>query len=93
MVWLPWVLLAFCTLDMIAGIRVIPEAHRGVVLRFGRFHSVVEPGRCWVLPGVDQLRRVSLTSTLPDWQSLSEPEIRTKLQDLAISGQLLPDRG
>lgn len=38
--------------------RQISEWERGVRLRLGKFHSVLEPGISWVLPGVDQVSNV-----------------------------------
>jgi regulator of protease activity HflC (stomatin/prohibitin superfamily) len=38
--------------------RQISEWQRGIKLRFGRFHRVLEPGISWVIPGVDQVSDV-----------------------------------
>jgi regulator of protease activity HflC (stomatin/prohibitin superfamily) len=35
--------------------RQISEWERGVQLRFGRFHRILEPGISWVFPGVDEV--------------------------------------
>lgn len=38
--------------------RQISEWEKGVHLRFGCFKRVVEPGICWILPGVDEISDV-----------------------------------
>ena len=48
------------------SIRVVKQYERGVLLRFGRFVGVREPGLRFIIPIVDVLRRVSLrTVTMP----------------------------
>jgi len=43
-----------------AAIRIIKEYERGVVLRWGRFHSVKQPGIRFLIPFIDQMFRVDL---------------------------------
>lgn len=43
-----------------AAIRIIKEYERGVVLRWGRFHSIRQPGIRFLIPFVDQMFRVDL---------------------------------
>lgn len=38
--------------------RQISEWQRGIQLRFGKFHRVLEPGISWVIPGVDEVSDV-----------------------------------
>lgn len=51
----------------IMGVRVITQYERGVVFRLGKVRSgVKEPGFRVIIPGIDQMRKVSLrTVTLP----------------------------
>jgi regulator of protease activity HflC (stomatin/prohibitin superfamily) len=42
------------------AIRIVKQYERGVVLRFGRLHSVREPGLRLIIPFVDVMHRVSL---------------------------------
>jgi regulator of protease activity HflC (stomatin/prohibitin superfamily) len=51
----------------IMGVRIITQYERGVVFRLGKVRSgVKEPGFRVIIPGVDQMRKVSLrTVTLP----------------------------
>ena len=42
-------------LCLAASPRVIKEWERGVLLRLGRFKVILQPGICWILPGVDTI--------------------------------------
>ena len=42
------------------SIRVVAQYQKGVVFRLGRVHRVAEPGLTFILPIVDQMRKVSL---------------------------------
>lgn len=49
------------------GIRIVNQYERGVVFRFGKIvPKIKEPGLRWIIPVIDQMRKVSLrTVTLP----------------------------
>ncbi len=51
----------------IMGVRIITQYERGVVFRFGKVRNLIkDPGFRVIIPGVDQMRKVSLrTVTLP----------------------------
>jgi regulator of protease activity HflC (stomatin/prohibitin superfamily) len=59
------ILLAFIV--VVNGVRIINQYERGVVFRLGRVQKAVkEPGLRLIIPGIDQMRKVSLqTVTLP----------------------------
>ncbi len=82
------ILVLAMALLVLPGLRIVPETHRFVVVRLGRIHSILEPGLRFVLPAVDRVIRVDLNLALPDWQSMSEPELQAQLRKLALSGQL-----
>lgn len=51
---------------IILGLRIITQYQKGVVFRFGKIVSIKEPGLNWIIPFVDQVRKVDLrTITLP----------------------------
>lgn len=81
-------LLLVPTIPIVLSLRIVPEAQRCVVFRLGRFHRILQPGLRWVLPGTDHVRRVELNVAVPGWQSLPEPELQSRLQHLAETGQL-----
>ncbi|MFF7363971.1 SPFH domain-containing protein [Streptomyces sp. NPDC008125] len=53
--------LAVCGLFAVAGVRVVRQYERGVVLRLGRLRKEIRgPGLTMIVPGVDRLRKVNL---------------------------------
>jgi regulator of protease activity HflC (stomatin/prohibitin superfamily) len=51
---------------VLLGVRVVQQYQKGVVFRFGKIVGQKEPGLSWVIPFIDQVRRVDLrTITLP----------------------------
>lgn len=42
------------------GFYTVREAERGVVLRFGKFYEVVNPGLQWKIPGIDRVSMVDI---------------------------------
>ena len=53
-------------LVVILGLRVVQQYQKGVVFRFGRIVKVKDPGLNWIIPFVEQIRKVDLrTITLP----------------------------
>jgi regulator of protease activity HflC (stomatin/prohibitin superfamily) len=61
------------------SIRVVKESHRLVVIRLGRLDRVAGPGVVVVVPFVDQVRKVALDETVPEWRGLSSEELRARL--------------
>lgn len=43
-----------------SGFYTVREAERGVVLRFGKVHNVVDPGLAWKFTGIDEVYRVDI---------------------------------
>lgn len=62
-----WVLLAVVVIIILAGVRIINQYQRGVVLRLGKVRpSVKEPGLRVIIPFVDQMKKISIRIvTLP----------------------------
>lgn len=60
------VLGALVAMVVILGLRMDREYERGVIFRLGRFHSVRGPGLYWVIPFVDQKRRVDIRTRTVD---------------------------
>jgi regulator of protease activity HflC (stomatin/prohibitin superfamily) len=50
----------------LAGVRILKEYERGVVFRLGRFAGVKSAGFRWLIPGVDQMRKISLREIVMD---------------------------
>jgi regulator of protease activity HflC (stomatin/prohibitin superfamily) len=62
-----WVLLGVLIVIILAGVRIINQYERGVVLRLGRVRPTVkEPGLRVIIPFVDMMRKISIRIvTLP----------------------------
>ncbi|MBK6287702.1 MAG: FtsH protease activity modulator HflK [Gammaproteobacteria bacterium] len=56
------IVLVLASLWLYAGINVLDAQERAVVLRFGRFHEVLEPGFNWNPKWVDQVFPVNVTA-------------------------------
>lgn len=51
---------------IILGLRIVQQYQQGVVFRFGKIIGIKSPGLNWIIPFIDQLRRVDLrTITMP----------------------------
>jgi len=62
-----WILLVLVIIIVLAGVRIVNQYERGVVLRLGKLRpNIKEPGLRLIIPFVDQMRKVSLrVVTLP----------------------------
>ncbi len=60
--WQPFVIgfVALVVVYILAGIRVVKQWERGIVLRFGRFAGQLQPGLRFILPGIDKMIPVDL---------------------------------
>jgi regulator of protease activity HflC (stomatin/prohibitin superfamily) len=54
------IFLILAGLYVIAGIKIIKEFERGVVLRLGKYSGVKGPGVVWIIPGLDKMYEVDL---------------------------------
>jgi regulator of protease activity HflC (stomatin/prohibitin superfamily) len=54
------VVLALVVIALVLSIRVVTQYQKGVVFRLGRVHRVAEPGLTFIVPVIDQMRKVSL---------------------------------
>lgn len=59
-------LLAFLLVTLAASFRVLKEYERGVVFALGRFWKVKGPGLIIILPGIQQMVKVSLRTVVMD---------------------------
>lgn len=58
---LPWVVGL-----IVLGLRTVQQYQKGVVFRFGKIVGIKEPGLNWIIPFIDQVRKVDFrTVTLP----------------------------
>jgi len=45
---------------LLSGVRIILDTQRGVLYRFGRFHSVREPGVYWIFPFLEKQKPIDI---------------------------------
>ena len=68
---------------LIAGIRFVPEAERHVVERFHKYHRVLHPGVCWIIPLVDIIRHeISIRErviNVPRQKTLTKDDIQVEV--------------
>lgn len=54
------ILVFLAIVTLLAGIRIINQGEKGIVLRLGKFKSVVEPGLNLIIPYIESLMRVDV---------------------------------
>lgn len=57
-------LLSFFTL--LAGIRIIPEGYKGLVLRLGKYSRTISPGLNFIIPYIELVQRVDIREQVMD---------------------------
>lgn len=50
----------------IFGVRIVPQTHRGVIERLGRFKKVVNSGFHWIIPLIEIMHKRNITERLAD---------------------------
>jgi len=61
-----WYLLIIFVFLVLPGFRVVQQYQKGVVFRFGKIISTRGPGLNWIIPYIDQMRKIDFrTITLP----------------------------
>ena len=49
-----------------SGIRIVRPTHRGLIERFGKYHSFANPGFNWIFPVIDKMYLVNITEQMVD---------------------------
>lgn len=68
-------LIVLLVLWALAGIVIVPPPEKGVVLRFGRYVRMIEPGPHWVPPIIESAR---LVNVMRDYSFSTKAEMLTK---------------
>lgn len=59
-------LLIIALVVLVSGLRIVQQYQKGVIFRLGRIVGIKEPGLNWIIPLIDQMRKVDFrTITLP----------------------------
>ena len=67
---------------LVNAIRIVKEYERGVVLRFGRYHKVKDPGFRVILPWIDRMTKVPLrvvTMDVPNQEVITRDNVSVKV--------------
>nr|WP_246024103.1 slipin family protein [Nocardia yunnanensis] len=65
-----------------AGVRVVAQYERGVLLRLGRVRAVKEPGMRLLIPGVDKMQKVSMrvvTMPVPAQEGITRDNVTVRV--------------
>jgi regulator of protease activity HflC (stomatin/prohibitin superfamily) len=76
------VLLLFL-LFLLNGVYRIRDHERFAVFRLGRFFQVMGPGWVFLIPIVDQKKRINLDRLIPGWNRMSREELAEKVKAIA----------
>lgn len=83
---LVFLLIALLTvLAMAKNTFVTQENQRLVILKMGKLEKIVGPGLSFTVPFIDLGFVVELSKILPNWQEMSEDELRAKITKLVKS--------
>lgn len=80
-----FVLLVVATIVLATSIKIIKENHRAAIFRLGQFFAVLGPGVVLVLPFVDKIELIDLNRWVPEWRSLSKPDLDEKVKSVALA--------
>jgi len=81
------VLGAIVFLVIISGIRVIQQYERAVRLRFGKYKDTLKPGLKWIIPMVDNIRRMDIRQLIIDLKPqevLSKDNVNLKIDGVVF---------
>jgi regulator of protease activity HflC (stomatin/prohibitin superfamily) len=70
-----WAVVIAAIVVVIAGLRIIDQFDRGVVLTLGKYTSTRQPGLTWILPGIQRMIKIDLRITTID---IPQQEVITK---------------
>jgi len=80
--WVIFLIVVVVFILLAAGIRVVKQYERGVVLRFGRLVGLRTPGFNVIMPGVDRMTKVSLriaTTVLEPQEVITRDNVTVKV--------------
>jgi regulator of protease activity HflC (stomatin/prohibitin superfamily) len=77
-----------------SSVKILKEYERGVILRFGRFAGVREPGIRFIIPFVDQLYRVDLrvvTMDIPKQEMMTKDNVPATIDAVVYFKVVAPE--
>jgi regulator of protease activity HflC (stomatin/prohibitin superfamily) len=77
-----WVILAIIIIILLKSIRQINEYERGVKLRFGKFHKIMQPGWNIVLPIIESYKKIDIRTKavdVPAQEAITKDNVSIKI--------------
>jgi len=71
---------------------IIPENHRGGVVRLGRYFKTLGPGLNLRIPFVDLVTKVDLDASVPGWQGFTEAELAAAVEHFVTVGSVTGEK-
>ncbi len=91
-----WIVaLAFVVIILASAIRILLEYERGVVFRLGRFSSVKGPGLKFIIPIIDQMKKISLRTVamdVPPQDVITRDNVSMKVNAVLYFRVVQPDK-
>jgi regulator of protease activity HflC (stomatin/prohibitin superfamily) len=79
----------------LAGVRVVKEFERGVILRLGRYVETKQPGFKWLIPGVDKMYTVDtriVARDVPPQDVITKDNVSVKVNAVIYFRVVDPDK-
>lgn len=90
------VALVFVAIVLFAGVRIVKEFERGVILRLGKFSGPPRaPGITWIVPGVDKMYLVDLRTVardVPPQDVITRDNVSVKVNAVIYFRVVAPER-
>ncbi len=87
------ILIGIFLLVMIArAVVIIPENHRGGVVRLGRYFKTLGPGFNIRIPFIDLVTKVNLDASIPGWQGFTGAELASAVEHFVSVGAVTGER-
>ena len=89
------IILAFLIIIITSAVRILLEYERGVVFRLGRFSSVKGPGLKFIIPIIDQMKKISLRTVamdVPPQDVITRDNVSVKVNAVLYFRVVHPDK-
>jgi len=89
------IILAFLVVVIASAVRILLEYERGVVFRLGRFSSVKGPGLKFIIPIIDQMKKVSMRTVamdVPPQDIITRDNVSVKVNAVLYFRVVHPDK-
>ncbi len=71
---------------------IIPENHRGGVVRLGRYFKTLAPGFNISIPFIDLVTKVNLDASIPGWQGMTDADLSAAVEHFVTVGSVTGEK-